>query len=79
MASLGMVLTWLNDNFFKFFKQLEIETALPEIEAVQPKIKTALPDIKTVLPEIETALPEIETALPVENSYDPNEGLVVEL
>ena len=61
------------------------ETDLLEIETALPDIKTALQEIETALPEIKTALLEIETALPesrfcrVENNYQPNEGLIVEV
>ena len=51
----------------------EIKTALLEIE-------TALAEFKTTLPEIKAALPEIEILFnKVENNYQPNEGLKVEL
>ena len=41
------------------------------------EIETALPEIKTALLKIEIALPEIEIlSYGVENSYQPNDGLV---
>ena len=53
---------------------------LPEIEALLLEIETALPEIKTALLEIESTLPEIEIlSYKVENNYQFNEGLIVEV